>query len=369
MRCLLACSLITLANAGMCIIDSGEAIGDAMDAFMYTWAAMQRCGPTEKANDFDEPLKCEIDIASAVKSVNAMVNVLLEAVEECDGFHIVDGGCVVVAGSLTEHMAGLAASSGEAYRECAVEKVRSAGQPSHEAPLSHHERRLALQQLSDYIGNQTAPVRFLSAKEEESKIGMGMGSPIMCTVDMKNTAKSIFKATRSLMKMNKHCKKKHNGGMKCASDVLDIISSFGAMGEFLAGAVGECRDSTDHSHSVRAVCSEAISGVLENSMQISKAGVDIARKCKAAEGRHGRSGKGGSKHSKHSYEQVSELYDASIVEAPVETGRTESVDFSKFVFGLAAFLPVTVMVSFLGGRLSARPRSVQERGDAIPTMC
>jgi len=332
--------------------------------------ATQRCRSHICEAAIDEPLKCEIDVASAVKSVNAMVNVLLEAVESCDGFHIVDGGCVVVAGSLTEHMAGLAAASGQAYRECAVEKVRASGQPPKEAAFSHHERRLALEQMSNYLNNQTSQVvaarRFLSAKEEESKIGMGdMGSPIMCTMDMKNTAQSIFKATRSLMKMNKHCKKKKNGGMKCASDVLDIISSFGAMGEFLAGAVGECRDASVHTESVRAVCSEAVSGVLENTMQISKAGVDIARKCKAAEGRHGKDKK--EKHHKHKYE-VSELYEQDI-KVPSVPSAVASFRYSNYVFGLAAFLPITIIGSFLVGRSLAKRPAIHDRGEAVPELC
>jgi len=358
MRSLLSLSLLGIANAGMCIVDSGEAVSDAMDAFMFTWAAMKRCGPSQHAHDqpqeneengmmhtsslisMEEPVKCEIDIASAVKAVNSMVNVVMEAVEQCHGFHIVEGGCVVVAGSLTEHMAGLAAATGQVFRECAPAKVRAEGnghgheshgdshgehdassgehghgshEDSHESAHeeSHapdmafpgeHLRRLGIEEITHFLNNQTRELgihgRFLSAKEEENKASSGMVSPIMCTLDMKDTATSIFKATRSLMKMKKHCKKKKGGGFTCASDVLDIVASFSAMGEFLAGAVGECRENSEGGvhESVRGVCAEAVNGVLHNSMQISKAGVDIARKCKAES--HGRGGKAASRNTK-----------------------------------------------------------------------
>lgn len=394
--------LISIASAGMCIIDSGEAVSDAMDAFMFTWAAMKRCGPSQEAPaqpvkgashtsfqiPVEEPLKCEIDIASAVKSVNSMVNVVLEAVEKCHGFHIMNGECVVVAGSLSEHTAGLAAASGEVLRECDVEKVRATGahhsessshsphqyhesppasehaaspevehgvpesMPSHEVSLDHHAHRLLMEEVSDFLSNhsrQLSSGRLLSHTETEAKETSGsVASPIMCTVDMKNTAKSIFKATRSLMKMKKHCKKGKYGGMTCASDVLDIIASFGAMGEFLAGAVGECRETSESEESVRTVCSEAVSGVLHHTMELSKAGVDIARKCRPKEGRTGKGGRSESERLR--------LYDKDI--------ETSPMSYTNLAFGLAALVPITVIMSFFAGKVYSVQSTRTNRRDA-----
>merc|ERR1712118_432430 len=86
---------------GQCLVDSGEAVSDAMDAALFIWSAAKRCG---KAN---LELKCAIDITAAVKSVNSMVNVLLRTLDKCDALHGANKACGMQASKLTEYTAGL----------------------------------------------------------------------------------------------------------------------------------------------------------------------------------------------------------------------------------------------------------------------
>lgn len=237
MRSLVILSLLGMASAGSCIIDATEAVSDAMDAFLYTWAAMERCGSQGPG----EKLQCGIDIASTVKSLNSMINVILHAVEKCEGFHLENSECGLKASKLTEHAAGLAAAAGEVYQKC-----------SQNGENSEHNH-------------------FLGTRHESPMV-----APVMCTLDMKDTATGIFKATKALMKMKKKCKK---SGSKCASNVLQMVASFSMMGEFLAGAVGSCREQETDAHGIKALCAQAINSAVHHAMKASKAGVDMSRKC------------------------------------------------------------------------------------------
>merc|ERR1711957_194566 len=89
-----------------------------------------------------------------IKSVNSMINVILKAVDKCDGLHTVNKECGLQAGKLTEHMAALSAATGQVYQKC----------PSAAVPN----------------GKMMGPI----------------AAPVMCTVDLKNTAKGLFKAVK-----------------------------------------------------------------------------------------------------------------------------------------------------------------------------
>merc|ERR550537_268348 len=118
MRSFLLLSLVGLVASpssveqAQCAVDSGEAVSDATDAAMFIWAASKRCGKVGM------DVKCEIDASASVKSVNSMINVILKAVNKCDGLHTANKACALKASGLTEHTAALSAAAGMAYNKC-----------------------------------------------------------------------------------------------------------------------------------------------------------------------------------------------------------------------------------------------------------
>jgi hypothetical protein len=355
----------------MCLLDTGEAVSKAMDSFTFTWAAMKRCKIDSK-DGLDHIVKCEIDVASATESVNSLVNVILKAVDKCDGLKEEHAECGLQAGKLTEHLAGLAAATGSTYEKC--HNVSD----NHAAGLMHGT----------------------------------VVSPLMCTLDMKRTAVSIFKATKALMKMKKRCKKKSDP-TKCATNVLEIVASFSAMGEYIAGAVGECKPNAVTEHAHEALCAVAVDAFAHHLMKMSKAGLKMGEACKGKGGKGGGKGKKRAKQRKASMKQDAvkiieqsahsspEQKEPKAKKAPrsppppVETHLSPpkllhpkqappprpvpvpapsqliavemqtprlydknlggaTFDFGKLCVVLGALLPVTVVISFFGGRLHAR---------------
>merc|ERR1719409_669451 len=168
MHGLLRLSLLSLASAGPtmveqahCMVDSTEAVSDATDAALFVWAASKRCG------NVGQEVKCEIDISSAVKATNSMINVILKAVDKCHDLKTAHKKCGMQAGQMTEHVAALAAAAGQVYQKCPAVAVPNAG---------------GLQALA---------------------------SPVMCTIDLKNSAKGLFKSVKLLTETHGECK--HNG--------------------------------------------------------------------------------------------------------------------------------------------------------------
>merc|ERR1712118_401296 len=112
---------------------------------------------------------------------------------------------------------------------------------------------------------------------------MGIASPVMCTIDIKNAAKGLFKTVKTSQKNDGECKDK---GLDCDKNILDITASVAGMGSFIAGSVGQCRrtalfggnSSTDTRFSV---CTQAATALIESLMEVSKDGITLAQKCGA----------------------------------------------------------------------------------------
>merc|ERR1719247_811116 len=131
------------------------------------------------------------------KAVNGMINVILKAVDKCDGLHTENKECGLEAGKLTKHISGLAAASGIVAQKCP-----HTGLP---APAA--------------MGDIAAPV--------------------MCTIDLKDTLKQMFHMIKSIRGIHDDCDS--HDKRDCAAGAMDIVSSIAGMGGYLAGAVGQCR--------------------------------------------------------------------------------------------------------------------------------
>merc|ERR1711959_407146 len=105
-----------------------------------------------------------------------------------------------------------------------------------------------------------------------------------CTIDLKNTAKGLFKATKKLTETHHECKK---GQQDCASNVLNVVGALAGMGQFLAGSVGQCKRTTAVNPAANAgnidtrpsLCAQAAAALLEYTTKVSQDGVVLSEKC------------------------------------------------------------------------------------------
>lgn len=270
-----------MAQQGTCLVDSAEAVSDLMDASMFVWAAIARCGHG------GEEVKCTISISSAIQSVNSMINVILRSLEKCGD--IVNGDCGMAASVLTKSAAGLTAATGGIMQKC--------------FPAPAH-------------GNNWAH-----------------GEPAMCVVDVKNTAKSLFKTIKSFMGLNANCGTAP--GSPCASNVLRIVSGFAGVGEYLAGAIGQC---TESGSSHDELCVQESAKLVQQLTRVANAGVDMSTKCEAT--------------------PAAVKIDARLFSFKKQKKQSALGGSSNLI--LAAFLPLTAIVSFVGGRFYANRRTGTE---------
>jgi hypothetical protein len=285
---------LTNAEKGQCLVDSGEAVSDAMDAALFIWAAAKRCG---KAN---LELKCAIDITAAVKSVNSIVNVLLHTLDKCDALHGAHKACGMQASKLTEQTAGLGQAAEMVAQKCEKNAV-------------------------------VAPSTGTAA--------------VMCTLSLKNTGKHVFKTISALQKASSACSTGNHE--KCSANILEIVASFAAVGEYVAATVGQCQRASGAlaSRTKEELCAGAVQGLVHHTAKAAEAGINLKRACSATKG----------------------IVVLEQPVPPVPSSRLYAQDGVKVAsipaanFVLAAFLPVTAIVGFVGGRFYAGRRARTEQ--------
>jgi len=307
MRSFIAFAVLGLASADLtsheiasCMVDGGEAVDDAADAALFIWAAYKRCGRSQME------VKCTVDIASATESVNSMVNVMLKALKKCKALDASE--CGMAAGTLTRAVAGLTAGGADIIQKC---------------PKAF---------------NHTVPTATLPAFKT---------SQALCLVDVKNTAKSLMKITKEFMAVRKNCAKEDKHA--CASNALRIIGGLAAIGEFVSGSIGHCTKAdptTGLAHKESALCAQAVSMVTHHTAKVAAASTDLSAKCVApAPAPSPVSLNGGTVVIMKG--QPGRLY---------EQGSKSRTTTSSLNIVLGAFLPVTAIVAFAGGRFYANRR-------------
>merc|ERR1711924_327693 len=166
----------------------------------------------------------------------------------------------------------------------------------------------------------------------------GQGA-VMCTLSLKNTGKNLFKAISGIQKATSSCN--HGDDTGCAAITLDIIASFAAMGEYIAATVGQCQRATGAlaSRTKEELCAGAVQGLVHHTAKAAEAGINLKRACSP-------SGTVGI------IEQTQRLYAQDGV-------KVAGVPVANFVLG--AFLPITAIVGFVGGRFYAGRRARTEQ--------
>merc|ERR1719486_1247703 len=229
---------------------------------------------------------------------------MLKALKKC---HVLDASeCGMAAGKLTRAVAGLTAGGADIIQKCPK------------------------------VFNHTVPTATLPSFKT---------SQALCLVDVKNTAKSLMKITKEFMAVSKNCAKEDKHA--CAANALRILGGFAAIGEFVTGAIGHCTkaNATTGNH-VTALCAQAVSMVTHHTAKVAAASTDLSAKCVAPAPAPASANLNGGMVVFEN--QVNRLYE--------QDGKSRITASSTNIV-LAAFLPVTAIVAFVGGRFYANRRA------------
>merc|ERR1712139_384317 len=147
---------------------------------------------------------------------------------------------------------------------------------------------------------------------------------------MGDTVKSLFKATKRILTVTDNCDGEHK--RDCAHNALKIVAAFSSMGQYLAGAIGRCSPNTVANKGLKegGECAEQSDELVRSLVNVGRAGVDMNKYCEEGEER---------------------LYQ---LEHGVEMQSTTS---GSATFALAALLPLTAVLSFVGGSRFAKART------------
>lgn len=308
MRAIVLLALLSVGSAadmekeGSCVLDGAEAANELVDATIYIWAAVKRCDGKHEA------LHCEVDITSALESVQSMINIILRAVEKCGRLNTVNRKCGLASSRLTESMAGIAAASGGIIQKC-----------PNDMHVTHTEHCAC--------AKGTPGCSCAHKWSHDNKA--------MCVVDLKDSMKSLMKSIVYITKL----KKTSEDGGAMTGNALGLVAALAGLGEYVAGAVGHC------SHkAVMIECGSAISELIKDLTKLAEAGAAMKTVCAPTEG-------------VVPLTAPERLYENK---AAAAAGSTPN-------FVLAAFLPIAAVVSFVGGRYYAG-RQHQNRGTRVLSM-
>lgn len=219
---------VRIVQQAGCLVDSAEIVNDAVDAAMYMWASIARCGKA------DREVKCAVAISSTIQSVNGMVLVLVKSLDKCGDIHTENQACGIAAGEMTKRIAGTSARSASIVEKCTI---KSQGD---NFPLSE---------------------------------------PIMCAVNVKDAAKNLMKLVKAILQNDRNCNEetKAEKPMRCADNALKIISAFAGIGQYLAGALGHCE--TQGNLAPGSECAQASIALVQQLDMVAEEGMELSRKC------------------------------------------------------------------------------------------
>jgi hypothetical protein len=311
MRCLVLLSAVSLVQAEYCALDGARAVDDLLDGATYIWASVNRCNNTA-GNTQANTILCTLDVSAAIESVNAMVNVILKAVQKCGHLESESAQCGLAVGVLTRSFAGLAAASSGIAARCPNKHLNNntVSTPTVYG-LPVYDQQTALASASGVANaDKATPATFAQ-----------------CLVDIKDLTKSLFKAIKRIMTIQDSCE---DGNRHCAHNTLKLIASIGAMGEYLSSAIGKCQMNTVTQAKLitNSECASEAMHLVRHVSNVGRAGVAMQQNCVA---------------------------DARLFQ--IEHGNVEPQSSNSMTLALAAFLPLTAVLSFVGGSRFAKPRA------------
>jgi hypothetical protein len=309
MRFLVLLSAASLVQAEYCALDGARAVDDLLDGATYIWASVKRCNTTA-GNTQADTILCTLDISAAIESVNAMVNVILKAVQKCGHLESASAECGLAVGVLTRSFAGLSAATSGILARCP--NGANGGVPK--TPLVYG------------VPVYNAQTALASAKTVVNADKATPTSFAQCLVDIKDLTKSLFKAIKRIMTMQDSCE---DGSHHCVHNTLKLVASIGAMGEYLSSAIGKCEmNATNTKLITNAECASEGLHLVRHVSNVGRAGVDMAKNCAVGEAR---------------------LFE-------LEHGIDAKSSTSPVTLTLAALLPISAVFGFVGGSRFAKSR-------------
>jgi hypothetical protein len=319
---LLALTIFGNANADMayCALDGARAVDDLIDSATYIMASITRCRDVNNASDAEsDSIRCALDISSTIESVNKAVNVILKAVASCGGLQGESPKCGMAVGELTRSMAGLSAASAGIIANCP-------NSLNNNTPLDTWGSSLEK-------GSRYSSLTGINANNSFTNYGGFSNHFGQCLIDVKDTVKSLFKATARILTVTDNCADIHSP--ECNKNVAKIVAAFSDMGSYLAGAVGKC--SNDTKTDVEAECAQY-------SLKLADALADVDRSAAGMQMGCG-------------LVANPRLYSALEEDDDIAAPASGS---GAMTFSLAALLPITAVVGFVGGK---RLRKGQEHAE------
>lgn len=274
-----------------CSINAARAVDEMLDAALFIWASTERCGSSAKFNNGANAWKCEMDVSSSAESVNAMANVIVHALKDCGG--IESNECGMSAGRFTQAAAGLAAAAGGIVETCR---------------------------------NTTAAVPNMFPANSANSQHRPAGKWAYCLVDVKDSLRSLMKATQRILHTEKACK---DNAKDCASTATSIVAAFAALGQYATSAVGHCAPT-----GAAGVVPQATSNILACSSHISQTVRHTAALASAAVGM-----------SKFCEEDHTRLYELDMKQAKDASKKNDN----SASVPLIMLLPFTAVLGFAGG--------------------
>jgi len=288
-------------DTASCALNGAEAVDEMLDSAVYIMASLVRC--TKGHKDTNE-IACALDVSSAIESVNGMINVIMKAVDNCGALKQDHHKCGLAVGVLTRSFAGLSAASAGIVAKC--------------------PNKLNGFKAIDTVGGDMEDAAKYGGKHPFKTAGKSSGFG-QCIINVKDTIKSLFKAIKRVMTIKENCA--DPASLHCKHNTIKIVSSFTALGEYLAGAIGKC----DVNTSADAECAQMSLRLVRQTENVGRASVAMVGECDigAAERLY--------------------LEDAEDSMTPATS--------NKATVALAALLPITAVVAFVGGSRFAKARA------------
>jgi hypothetical protein len=245
-----------------------------------------------------------------------MVNVILKAVDKCGKLEGESTKCGLQIGVLIKAFAGLAASSSGVIAKC----------PN---PMNATSAGGYLVQPPGITSGQSA----LASAAQTASFAQ-------CLVDVKDATKSLFKATKRIISVKENCNGENP--RHCAHNSLKIVSAFAAMGEYLAGALGRCSPNIVANAKLRAdgQCAQEVQDLVRHTTRTAGASMYLQKYCEIGAER---------------------LYE-------LEQGEAGASNGSSVTLGLAALLPLSAVVAFVGGSRFGKSRVQTAVEDQAPLV-
>lgn len=293
-----------------CALHGGAAVDELLDSAVYIWAATGRCGQPS------DGLKCEIDIASAIESMNAMANKILKAAAACGAFQ--GQQCALTVGHLTKALAGAAAASGGIIDECPA----LANATKKDEHKEDKRRRLSSDPTPAPAQNATVNTTVVHAGK--------------CILDMKDSFRSLFSVISRTMSLKQNCA---TAGPTCVHNSLQMVAAVSSFGEYLSESVGYCTVGAQ----VQAECAGESLSLIHALGSIATAGHTMSQVCKP------------------SGQQA--LF---LAEDPVVASNTT---LQCVAMVLVALIPIASVLSFFAGsRMSKKKRSGESTARELESL-